>query len=153
LQTQTLLDTQLRLDVPATRAAVQLMRAIDPVHCAECAVFVEAIRRADVIRPLVELLRAVGSDPLRPDELWGAADGHFLNGEWTIVGEFVEGALRNAPQELSPGLSVGFAPQTALLDAPFVGKRVIALQFEWVSPVIAQIARELGVHPGDTPTT
>jgi len=76
----------LEADVEATRAAYGSSNGIDPHCCNACATFALALESGVLPPSLLAALRALGIDPNKPAEAWGAPDGGFIQIWWPFIG-------------------------------------------------------------------
>lgn len=146
MESQTILGVPLQFDPALIRQRSEQQRQLDSSCCAECAVFAASVGHSASLAPLEALLRCLGLDPMRPDELWGAADGGFLEGWWSFSAQLTGSDTATAFEssvELSPGLSAWLSTEQAPAQLALDRETELTLAFHWTSTEITTTALAL----------
>lgn len=122
--------------------------------CPLCATFMAAVERPVLPGALLTFLRAVGADPLRPQEVWGATDGGFMNGWWVIGGTLVSGPdgadLDHGAVEPLPGLHIWVTPRLAMRRPEGLeGAALLQVEFLWNDDAVKELDRTVWPPPGE----
>jgi hypothetical protein len=99
-------DWRLEVEPNVTREAYTVLAEPDPSCCDACATFRSIVKRQFLPPRLQQFLLAVGADPAKPAEVFGAPESGFINAWWFFVGRVLDGEWAgggaNAYVELSP---------------------------------------------------
>jgi hypothetical protein len=134
----------LEFDPAATARSYAAAEPLDPGCCNACATFVEATRRGNLPASVVACLHRVGADPAKPGEVWGAPDGGFLAGWWSIAGRLLDGAwdggAEGAYAEPAPGFRCYLVPApSGRRDQAFGDLEQVQLEFEREHPHLVEL--------------
>lgn len=143
MESETVLGVPLQFEPLKIRRQSEQQHRLDPACCPECAVFVASVGKSASLAPLEALLRRLGLDPMRPVEVWGAADGGFLEGWWSFSAQLTAPDSATAFEssvELSPGLAAWLAIDKSAAQLAVDGDTALTLTFHWASSEITEKA-------------
>lgn len=127
---------RLEIEPDLTRAAYASLPELDPSCCDACKTFFNLVTSNLLPPTLTEFLRTAGADPVKPQEVFGAAESGFLNAWWLFVGSVIDGEWAgsgvNAYVELSPTAKCWITgiPNAAQPDV-FAARPTCQLELVW----------------------
>jgi len=140
----------LHSDVEATRAAYRTSTVVDPHCCNACATFTLALESGALPASFLTTLRALGIDPSKPAEAWGAPDSGFLQIWWPFIGTLrpQENHEGEGSMALAEGQSCRVThhyphPSWPVSD----GQEVPALELTWSSDDLRQLETKAWPRP------
>ena len=132
----------LQSDVEATRAAYSTYNGLDPRCCNACATFTLALEIGALPVSLLDALRALGVDPSKPSEAWGAPDSGFLQIWWPFIGILIpqEDGQQSESLALAEGQSCRVTHHYPHPDWPVSqGLEVPAFELTWTSDELREL--------------
>lgn len=135
------------VDVEANRLIYELLPPPDPNCCNACATYLHAVSGSALPSEFVRFVKDAGADPLKPQEVWGAPDGGFLQGWFFVAGRLVAGHWQGTGENAAVTLDSAFS--FYLTDQPspsppkqFGDAAVIQIEFTWTTEDLRRLEKE-----------